>query len=75
MPRRVSPHIYATVFAMPDAARVATRGGAAVPTLGHWADPPPRSFGVMLRARNPAAAAADEECEIKLMEARVSRAR
>lgn len=57
---------------MPPQAAVATRGAAAVPTEGHWADPPPRSFeSVMLKPPNPAAVA-EAEYQLKLMQAQLA---
>ena len=85
MASRVSPGIYASVFgrepnqpagsprAMPPQSFVASRGAAAVPTAGHWADPPRTTLGALpLLAPLPvsAAAAADEEgFRMKLLEA------
>jgi len=81
MPSRVSPAIYATVFgrkpgepvdsprAMPPQSKVATRGAAHVPTIGHWADPPARA-GASLTSlpKNPDA---DDEYRLKLLEAQL----
>lgn len=79
MPRRVSPNIYTTVFgrkpgepadsprAMPGQARVATRGAAFVPTLGHWADPPERAVGAPLSV--PIKPDEEELYRMKLLEA------
>ena len=79
MPGRVSPNIYASVFnrnpdadpkepnAMPPHSKVATRGGAYVPTAGHWAEPPLRGHAASV----PATSAMDTAYKMQLMEAQL----
>ena len=85
MSRRISPQIYASVFgrepdqpmgsprAMPPQSKVATRGGAFVPTMGTWADPPPHSFESPMLVPSPRGAAlpTEDDYRLKLMEAQL----
>uniref|UniRef100_A0A7S2DLM4 Uncharacterized protein n=1 Tax=Haptolina brevifila TaxID=156173 RepID=A0A7S2DLM4_9EUKA len=79
IPKRVSPRIYNTVFnrdphlpddhakAMPQAARVATRGGATVPTVGDWMEPDSK----LPPTRSPRLQHVDADLRQQLLEVKV----